>query len=52
LKVIDNSTAVIGNDLWNVTLGPQYGKKLYYKNVDRVGRAVGHYVSYSAFAPP
>jgi len=44
---VNNSTAIIGNDLWNVTLGPQYGKKLFYKGADRVGRAVGHYVSYS-----
>ena len=43
-----NSTQhVIGNDLWNITIGFQYGIKLYYKNHDLVGPAVGHYVSYS-----
>jgi rhamnogalacturonan endolyase len=41
------SQHVIGNDLWNVTIGSKYGTKLFYKNRDLVGNAVGHYVSYS-----
>ncbi|KAL3426542.1 Rhamnogalacturonate lyase 1 [Phlyctema vagabunda] len=44
---INNETALIGNDFWNVTIGRQYGTKLYYKGVDLVGKAVGHYVSYN-----
>lgn len=44
---VDNETAIIGNDLWNATIGRQYGTKLFYKGKDRVGEAVGHYVSYS-----
>ena len=46
-KEIGNSTWVIGNDVWNVTQNLQYANKLWYKGKDRVGRAVGHYVSYS-----
>jgi hypothetical protein len=47
LKELGNSTWVIGNDVWNVTQNRQYANKLWYKGKDRVGDAVGHYVSYS-----
>ena len=48
LKDLGNSTWVIGNDIWNMTQGRQYGVKLMYKGKDRVGpTATGHYVSYS-----
>ena len=47
LNQLDNQTWVIGNGVWNVTQGPKYGVKLFYKNHDCVGDAVGHYVSYS-----
>ncbi|EPS36158.1 hypothetical protein H072_10252 [Dactylellina haptotyla CBS 200.50] len=47
LVKVNNETAIIGNDFWNVTIGRQYGTKLYYKNVDLVKQAVGHYVSYA-----
>jgi rhamnogalacturonan endolyase len=47
LQKVDDSTHIIGNDLWNVTIGQQYGVKLYYKGKDLVGNAVGHYVSYN-----
>lgn len=50
LRQVDNSTWVIGNELWNLTQGQTYGVKLYYKDHDCVGDAVGHYVSYSKFA--
>ena len=46
-KEVGNSTWVIGNDIWNVTQNLQYANKLWYKGKDRVGQAVGHYVSYS-----
>ena len=46
-KEVGNSTWVIGNDVWNVTQNLQYATKLWYKGKDRVGQAVGHYVSYS-----
>lgn len=47
LKDLGNSTWVIGNQIWNVTQNRQYANKLFYKGGDRVGNAVGHYVSYS-----
>ena len=46
-KEVGNSTWIIGNDVWNVTQNLQYANKLWYKGKDRVGQAVGHYVSYS-----
>jgi hypothetical protein len=50
LKISDTQH-VIGNDLWNITIGPMYGTKLFYKKKDIVGNAVGHYVSYSKRRP-
>jgi rhamnogalacturonan endolyase len=47
LSQADNQTWTIGNELWNLTQGRQYGVKLFYKDHDCVGDAVGHYVSYS-----
>lgn len=47
LQTVDESTHVIGNDLWNMTLGRTFGTKLYYKDHDLVGNSWGHYVSYS-----
>jgi rhamnogalacturonan endolyase len=47
LKEIDSKTHVIGNDLWNLTVGEYFGTKLWYKGYDLVGNASGHYVSYS-----
>lgn len=47
LKDSGNSTWVMGNQIWNVTQNRQYANKLFYKGSDRVGNAVGHYVSYS-----
>jgi rhamnogalacturonan endolyase len=39
---------IIGNDVWNLTIdGRGFGKKLMYRDTDLVGRASGHYVSYS-----
>lgn len=52
LHKLNDTAHVIGNDLWNVTIGQQYGVKLYYKNQDLVGDAWGHYVSYSISPPP
>ena len=37
---------VIGNGLWNITIGDVYGKKLYYGGRDLIGDAVGHYAGY------
>ncbi|KAH8196324.1 hypothetical protein TruAng_009502 [Truncatella angustata] len=50
LRQVDNATWVIGNELWNLTQGQTYGVKLYYKDHDCVGDAVGHYVSYNGAA--
>lgn len=47
LNQVDSQTWVIGNELWNLTQGPKYGVKLFYKGHDCVGDAVGHYASYS-----
>lgn len=49
LKTVGPEEHIIGNDIWNVTIGRQYGTKLFYKNRDIVGDAVGHYASYSSF---
>jgi len=39
---------IIGNDVWNLTIDARgFGKKLMYRGADLVGRASGHYVSYS-----
>ncbi|KAI1155456.1 rhamnogalacturonate lyase [Nemania diffusa] len=50
LTQVDNQTWIIGNELWNVTQGHQYGVQLFYKDHDCVGDAVGHYVSYNGAA--
>ncbi|KAI0130102.1 polysaccharide lyase family 4 protein [Xylariales sp. AK1849] len=50
LSQVDNFTWVMGNQLWNVTQGQTYGVKLYFKDRDCVGDAVGHYVSYNGAA--
>jgi rhamnogalacturonan endolyase len=47
LTQVDNTTWVLGNEIWNVTQEQIYGVKLMYKGKDCVGEAVGHYVSYS-----
>lgn len=46
-RQIGNATWILGNELWNVTQNAQYADKLMFKGKDRVGEAVGHYVSYS-----
>ncbi|KAH0424658.1 rhamnogalacturonate lyase [Colletotrichum camelliae] len=49
LEQINDSTWVIGNDVWNLTQGSLYATKLYWTGVpgaDLVGSAVGHYVGY------
>lgn len=47
---LGNSTWVLGNAIWNVTQNRQYANQLYYRGADRVGDAVGHYVSYSTLS--
>ncbi|KAE9979273.1 hypothetical protein EG328_000996 [Venturia inaequalis] len=47
LKEVNKETHIIGNDIWNVTIGAKYGTKLFYKGVNLVGKAAGHYVTYS-----
>ncbi len=37
---------IIGNELWNITIGEIYGKPLFYKDQDLIGIAVGHYQGY------
>jgi rhamnogalacturonan endolyase len=49
LRELGNSTWIIGNEIWNVTQNRQYANKLWYRGKDRVGNAVGHYVSYSTY---
>ncbi|KAL1859734.1 hypothetical protein Daus18300_009456 [Diaporthe australafricana] len=50
LSQVNNETWVIGNELWNLTQQRTYGVKLFYKERDLVGDAVGHYVSYNGAA--
>ncbi|KAJ5152579.1 uncharacterized protein N7482_009057 [Penicillium canariense] len=50
LTQVDNTTWVLGNEIWNVTQQQIYGIKLMYKGRDCVGEAVGHYVSYNGAA--
>jgi rhamnogalacturonan endolyase len=52
LKELGNSTWVLGNGIWNVTQNRQYADQLWSKGKDRVGDAVGHYVSYSMYRTP
>jgi rhamnogalacturonan endolyase len=47
LTQVGNFSWIIGNEVWNMTQGQIYGVSLNYKNRDCVGKAVGHYVSYS-----
>lgn len=44
---ISNTTHVIGNGIWNVTIVGGFGRKLYYRNTELVGRSTGHYSSLS-----
>ncbi|RDW78251.1 hypothetical protein BP5796_06103 [Coleophoma crateriformis] len=47
LKSLDSGTGwIIGNDLWNITIGEIYGKSLFYQGQDLIGNAVGHYSGY------
>lgn len=52
LKDNGDGTWIIGNDVWNMTQEKVYGSKLYYKDQELVGRAAGHYVSYSTLCSP
>ena len=54
LTQLNDTTWIIGNDHWNLTQGPKYATKLYWKGKDLVDEAWGHYVSYSthlSFSP-
>ncbi|KAN0105853.1 polysaccharide lyase family 4 protein [Hyaloscypha variabilis] len=46
---LNTTEHVIGNDLWNITIGPTYATKLFYKNKDLIVNAQGHYLSYRSF---
>jgi hypothetical protein len=53
LTPISETNYVIGNDIWNTTVGLSFAKKLWYKGHDLVGGAAsGHYVSYSELRLP
>lgn len=47
---VSTTDYILGNDIWNITVGRTHGKKLYYKGVDLVGKAAGVYVSHSKFS--
>ncbi|KAH8661883.1 polysaccharide lyase family 4 protein [Xylariales sp. PMI_506] len=47
LTQVNSSTWIIGNEIWNMTQGINFGVELYYKDHDCVGEAVGHYASYN-----
>jgi rhamnogalacturonan endolyase len=44
---LNDAERVIGNHLWNITIGPTYRAKLFFKDRDMVRNAQGHYLSYS-----
>ncbi|KAI9150493.1 Rhamnogalacturonate lyase [Paramyrothecium foliicola] len=44
-KEVGTQTWIIGNGVWNMTQGRQFGTKAYYKDHDIVGRARGHHFS-------
>jgi rhamnogalacturonan endolyase len=46
LNQVDKSTWVFGNAIFNVTQGPVYATKVYYRGLELVGSAVGHYMGY------
>jgi rhamnogalacturonan endolyase len=49
LKDLGDGSWVIGNEIWNVTQGSVYAKKLFWQGVpeaDLVGSAAGHYTGY------
>lgn len=48
---VSDAQWVIGNDVWNITISSTYGKKLFYKDKDLIGNAVGHYASTSKCFP-
>ncbi|CAI7652567.1 unnamed protein product [Penicillium manginii] len=50
LTQVDNTTWILGNDIWNVTQQQTYGVELMYKGKNCVGEAAGHYVSYNGAA--
>jgi hypothetical protein len=47
---ISSTTHVIGNGIWNVTIVGGFGRKLYYKGAELVGRSTGHYSSLSTWS--
>jgi rhamnogalacturonan endolyase len=49
LITLSNTTHVIGNSIWNVTIVGGFGRKLYYKDSELVGRSTGHYASLSRY---
>lgn len=52
LKSLNSTTGwVIGNGLWNITIGDVYGTKLLYEGQDLIGKAVGHYSGYGMLFP-
>ena len=50
LQSLNETGWVIGNDLWNITIGSIYGKKLYYNGRDLIGNATGHYQGYGMWS--
>ncbi|KAJ1548955.1 hypothetical protein HK405_012384 [Cladochytrium tenue] len=48
LTQISSNSWVLGNDLWNATIGPTYGKPIYFNNREIVGEAVGHYAGFNS----
>ncbi|KAI9155701.1 Rhamnogalacturonate lyase [Paramyrothecium foliicola] len=49
LRDVGDGSWVIGNDLWNITQGSVYAKKLFWQGIpdaDLVGSAAGHYAGY------
>lgn len=52
LNQVGNSSWVFGNDIFNVTQGPVYATQVYYRGLELVGSAEGHYMGYGERVTP
>ncbi|GMG10685.1 unnamed protein product [Aspergillus oryzae] len=46
LKVVSSTEAIVGNSIWNATVGASVVKPIYYQGKEIVGDAKGQYYSY------
>ncbi|KAF7587719.1 hypothetical protein BBP40_006826 [Aspergillus hancockii] len=46
LEIVSSTEAIVGNSIWNATVGPSVVKPIYYQGKEIVGAAKGQYFSY------